>query len=80
MYIRRPIGKVKDENGVEDKQKEEEYLEEGLQQIRTAFQTYDNVILTDESIWYALSYSKKSLLRELKKEADKQQYQIKVIV
>lgn len=74
------IGKVKDENGVEDKQKEEEYLEEGLQQIRTAFQTYDNVILTDESIWYALSYSKKSLLRELKKEADKQQYQIKVIV
>lgn len=74
------IGKVNDENGVEDKQKEEEYLEEGLQQIRTAFQTYDNVILTDESIWYALSYSKKSLLRELKKEADKQQYQIKVIV
>ncbi len=28
------------------------------------------MILTDESIWYALSYSKKSLLRELKKEAD----------
>ena len=50
------------------------------QQIRTAFGTYDHVILTDESIWHALSYSKKSLLQELKKEADEQKYQIKVIV
>ena len=59
---------------------EKEYFEEGLQQIRTAFGTYDHVILTDESIWHALSYSKKSLLQELKKEADEQKYQIKVIV
>ena len=35
---------------------EKEYFEEGLQQIRTAFGTYDHVILTDESIWHALSY------------------------
>ena len=42
---------------------EKEYFEEGLQQIRTAFGTYDHVILTDESIWHALSYSKNHFFR-----------------
>ena len=74
------VAKVWDADGSRNQSKEKEYFEEGLQQIRTAFGTYDHVILTDESIWHALSYSKKSLLQELKKEADKQQYQIKVIV
>ena len=71
---------ISQENFEKAEQEKKEYFEEGLQQIRTAFGTYDHVILTDESIWHALSYSKKSLLQELKKEADKQQYQIKVIV
>lgn len=74
------VAKVWDADGSRNQSKEKEYFEEGLQQIRTAFGTYDHVILTDESIWHALSYSKKSLLQELKKEADEQKYQIKVIV
>lgn len=74
------VAKVLDTDGTRNKQKEKEYFEEGLQQVRDAFQIYDNVILTDESIWYALSYLKKSLLLELKKEADEHKYQIKVIV
>lgn len=74
------VAKVWDADGNRNQSKEKEYFEEGLQQIRTAFGTYDHVILTDESIWHALSYSKKSLLQELKKEADEQKYQIKVIV
>lgn len=74
------VAKVWDADGNRNQSKEKEYFEEGLQQIRTAFGAYDHVILTDESIWHALSYSKKSLLQELKKEADKQKYQIKVIV
>ena len=73
-------GRVRNGEGIRDKEKEKTYLEEGLQQVRDAFQNYDNVILTDESIWYCLSYLKKSLLCDLKKEADKQGYQIKVIV
>lgn len=74
------VAKVWDADGNRNQSKEKEYFEEGLQQIRTAFGAYDHVILTDESIWHALSYSKKTLLQELKKEADKQKYQIKVIV
>ena len=73
-------GRVRNGEGIRDKEKEKTYLEEGLQQVRDAFQNYDNVILTDESIWYCLCYLKKSLLCDLKKEADKQGYQIKVIV
>ena len=74
------VGKVQNEKGERDKKKETIYLKEGLQQIRDAFENYDHVILTDESIWYCLSYGKKSLLYDLKKEADEQNYQIKVIV
>ena len=55
-------GRVRNGEGIRDKEKEKTYLEEGLQQVRDAFQNYDNVILTDESIWYCLSYLKKSLL------------------
>ncbi len=61
------VAKVWDADGSRNQSKEKEYFEEGLQQIRTAFGTYDHVILTDESIWHALSYSKKSLLQELKR-------------
>lgn len=60
-------GRVRNGEGIRDKEKEKTYLEEGLQQVRDAFQNYDNVILTDESIWYCLCYLKKSLLCDLKK-------------
>lgn len=74
------FGRIYDEEGNRDKKKEKLYLLEGMQQVRKAFQNYDNVILTDESLWFCMSYYKKSLLRDLKKEADGQNYQIKVIV
>lgn len=74
------FGKVINENGERSKKKESLYYEEGMQQLKTAFQTYDSVILSDESIWYCLSYFKKSLLIKLKEEAERQQFEIKVIV
>ena len=43
------VAKVWDADGSRNQSKEKEYFEEGLQQIRTAFGTYDHVILTDES-------------------------------
>lgn len=57
------VAKVWDADGSRNQSKEKEYFEEGLQQIRTAFGTYDHVILTDESIWHALSYSKNHFFR-----------------
>lgn len=73
------FGKV-NENGQRCKKKEALYYKEGIQQVASAFQLYDNVILSDESIWYCLSYFKKTLLEKLKEEANRQQFQIKVIV
>ena len=55
------VGKVQNEKERGIKKKETIYLKEGLQQIRDAFENYDHVILTDESIWYCLSYGKKNL-------------------
>lgn len=74
------FGRVINENGERSKKNEALYYEEGMQQVRTAFQTYDHVILSDESIWYCLSYFKKSLLTKLKEEADRESFEIKVIV
>ena len=74
------VGKVLDAQGKRDKAKENAYLEEGIQQVRREFETYENVVLSDESLWFCLSYFKPHALRDLKKEADAQHYQIKVIV
>lgn len=74
------IAKVRDENGKKDVEKEQWYWDEGMKQVREKFKKFDQVILSDESIWYCLSYRKKSVLRDLQKEAQKDHFQIKVIV
>lgn len=74
------IAKVRDENGKKDVEKEQWYWDEGMKQVREKFEKFDQVILSDESIWYCLSYRKKSVLRDLQKEAQKDHFQIKVIV
>lgn len=74
------IAKVRDENGKKDVEKEQWYWDEGMKQLREKFEKFDQVILSDESIWYCLSYRKKSVLRDLQKEAQKDHFQIKVIV
>ena len=74
------IAKVREENGKKDVEKEQWYWDEGMKQVRKKFEKFDQVILSDESIWYCLSYRKKSVLRDLQKEAQKDHFQIKVIV
>lgn len=71
---------MRDENGKKDVEKEQWYWDEGMKQVRKKFEKFDQVILSDESIWYCLSYRKKSVLRDLQKEAEKDHFQIKVIV
>ena len=55
-------------------------LLEGLGRVRDCFKKYDFVILTDEDLWRASSYSRKELFPYLKQEAMQQGYQIKIIV
>ena len=74
------VRKVEKSEGGRDHALEKLYLQEGYDLIVNEFQTYDNVILSDESIWYASSYPCKDLFADLKNQADKNNYQVKIIV
>ncbi len=68
------------EDGTRDFNLEMEFLREGLDQVVECFKKYDNVILSEESLWRASSYSRKDLFPYLKEEAAGHGYEIKIIV
>lgn len=74
------VGNVIKEDGTRDTDQEKIYLEEGLKQVEDYFKKVDNVILSDESIWRALSYTRKTLLSDLRSIGEKNGFRIKVIV
>lgn len=74
------VQKVEKREGGRDHELEKQYLQEGYDLIVDEFQTYDHVILSDESIWYASSYSCKDLFADLKKQADANGYRVKIVV
>ena len=74
------VRKVEKAEGGRDHELEKQYLQEGYDLIAKEFQTYDHVILSDESVWFASSYSCKDLFTDLKKQADDNHYQVKIIV
>ncbi len=67
-------------DGAERGVSESEVLQEGMEQVADAFGKYDHVILSEEGLWRASSYSRKELFPYLKEEAGKKGYQIKIIV
>lgn len=68
-----------DENGVRDREKEVEILKDGMQRLQEVFETYDHVILSDEGIWRAAAHRRKSVWKELREEAEKGGFIVKVI-
>lgn len=74
------VQKVEKREGGRNHELEKQYLQEGYDLIVDEFQTYDHVILSDESIWYASSYSRKDLFADLKKQADANGYRVKMVV
>lgn len=74
------VQKVEKREGGRDHELEKLYLQEGYDLIVKEFQSYDHVILSDESVWYASSYSCKNLFTDLKEQADANHYQVKIIV
>lgn len=74
------VGKVANKNGGHKRKTEEAYLQEGYELIVKSFAKFDNVILSDESIWFGASYSRKDVFERLKEEADQKGYVVKVIV
>ncbi len=74
------VRKVEKTDGIRDHKLEEQYLMEGYQMISNLMNIYDQVILSDESIWHASSYTYKTLFEDLKKQADQNGYRFVIIV
>lgn len=74
------VGSVWDADGGHDTAEEERLYNEGMANVAALFQTYDNVILSDEGIWYMSSYGKRDLWDKLQTHAKEHHYQIKIIV
>lgn len=62
--------------------KERRVFEEGMEQVHACFQKFDNVVLSDEGLWLASGPNRvrPNLWQDLKTDADKNGYRIKVIV
>lgn len=71
-----------DNDGIRQREQEEENFTKGLQILKELFKTHNNIILSDEGIWTACFNRKrgKPLMRRLKEEAEEAGYNIKIIV
>lgn len=64
----------------EDKQEYRDNLAEGLKRVKQIFKEVDNIVLSDESLWTASSYTRYNPIEIIKKDADENNYTVKVIV
>ena len=74
------LGKIEDENGKRCKEQEEKNFRDGMKLVQELFLTYDNVILSDESIWRGMDSERKSLWSDLMQEAKKGGFTVHAIV
>ncbi len=74
------IGYFSDEAGEVDSEKTLEERERAFSYIKGLFETYPNIILSDEGIWNSLSEKKKDALLDVKSFCDSIQADLKVIV
>lgn len=73
--------KCYDENGDRREQEEEACFRQGMDMVLEHFRTYDNVVLSDESMWsVAFKRGKPELWEKIRREADENNYRVKVIV
>ena len=70
---------IKNEQKVRQIEEEERIFKEGMDKIQELFQKYDNIILSDETIWWASSYLKPELWQKLKKIAEEKGFAIKIV-
>lgn len=70
------------ENAEEQKAREEGKgnFAEGMKIVNELFLTYDDIIVSDESIWRAIDIENKNLLNVMRKEASRGGFQIHIIV
>lgn len=76
LFLQRPITK----DGVRQVEEERQRFLEGMDIIRKCFETYDNVILSDEGIWGASCENRRSIWPELKDYSVQHKFTVKIIV
>lgn len=74
------LGVIKDENGKRDLKQEEKNFQDGMRMVHELFLKHDNIILSDESIWRGMDREKPNLWELMEQEAQKGNFQIRVIV
>lgn len=75
------LGPVYDEDGKPSKKAKKKRQEEGLEIIKSWFESFDNVILTDESIWnHVRKHKKKNVITMLKDFCEECGITLRVIV
>ncbi len=76
LFLQRPV--IRD--GVRRPEEETRRFLEGMEVIRQNFETYDNVILSDEGIWAASSEGRAPDWAKLKAYCDEHRFAVKIIV
>ena len=66
--------------GVRHKDLEENYYQQGMDIVHELFDTYPNVIISNERLWYDLYRNDGTLMKQLLADAEEHGYQIKLIV
>lgn len=65
---------------LENSQLEQEVFRKGMDYVEKLFETYENIVLSNEGIWGATYNRRASLWQELMQEGEKHGFQVKVIV
>lgn len=74
------VGRIKDENGTRQYGQEQEIVREGIGEIRSLFEKYDSIILSDEGIWNRGFFQDTNCWERLKEGLKGDEITIKVIV
>lgn len=73
-------GVVYDEKGKRDLEEEERRMQAGFDMVREAFETFDNVFLSDEAVWMTGFRRKSDVWKRLREESEKGGYTVKIVV
>lgn len=74
------LSELFDENGNRDRIQEEKNFREGMDIVLQLFETYDDIVVSDESIWRGMDSEKKGLWQLMKKEAEANGFSLHVVV
>lgn len=74
------VGKAYRENGSRASDLDEQYFQDGMKTLWRSFKKYDNVILSEETLWRHFSGTHKDIFPNLQTDSAEHGYQVKIIV